>query len=129
MEIPCFVVGDTDVFHVVVNPGKWVSYLKEEIKKKQEPKLNNAAAPDLTLYRVEIEDQVEKSITEQGFIDHLNQLSQNKNKNDALPGGIRYRYILTTLLKGSHTMSLYSLPRVSPLIVEALSLWLMVLIR
>jgi len=86
MEIPCFVVGDTDVFHVVVNPGKWVSYLKEEIKKKQEPKLNNAAAPDLTLYRVEIEDQVEKSITEQGFIDHLNQLSQNKNKNDALPG-------------------------------------------
>jgi len=121
MEIPCVVAGGTDVFHVVIDPGKWVAYLEEEIKKEQEPKLNNFAAPDLTLYRVEIEDQVE-SLTDQKFIGHLNQLSQNKNKNDALSGSIRYRYILTTLLKGSHTMSLYSLPRVSPLIIEALLL-------
>jgi len=85
MEIPCFVAGGTDVFYVVVDPGKWVSYLKEEIKKKQEPKLNNIGATDLTLYQVEIEDQVE-SLTDQEFIGHLNQLFQNKNKNDALSG-------------------------------------------
>jgi len=76
----CFLVGGTDIFPVDIDQTKTVGHLKDEIKTKQQQKLDHIDATDLKLYRVEIED----SHATVQIIAQLNQFSQNLNEGNAL---------------------------------------------
>jgi len=110
----CFLVGGqqgSNTFPVDIHPKKTVGDLKKEIIKETRPTLDNIAAHELTLYKVEIENELDNSYTDQDLISHLNQSYQNKNKNkndglrvkqqlsEIFPPGKSY-YILVQAPKG-----------------------------
>ena len=83
-EVFCFIPGEDSSFPVKIDETESVGTLKEEIKAAKHPELEHVAANKLTLYKVEIEDELDYSFTEQGLVSHLNQLYQDRNQNDGL---------------------------------------------
>jgi len=70
----CFLVGGlqgSNTFPVDIHPTKTVGDLKKEIIKEAHPTLDDIAAHELTLYKVEIENELDNSYAEQDLISHL----------------------------------------------------------
>jgi len=71
-----FISGDHSIFRVSIDETELVVDLKEKIKKRTKPKLNDIAAHDLKLYRVE----VDTSCDIKKLIDVLERLSRELNE-------------------------------------------------
>src|SRR5258708_32962766 len=81
-DIFCFVDGDDATFPVTFNAAQTVGRLKEAIRTAKSPKLDDIAADELKLYRIEIE--IEKARYKKTRIDELNRLFQNLDVDTAL---------------------------------------------
>ena len=51
----CLVLGAEDTFPVKIKGAQSVGELKDEIKKKKEPRFNGLAADELTLYQINVD--------------------------------------------------------------------------
>jgi len=82
----CFLVGDADIFSVDIDQTKSVDHLKDEIKTKQQSKLDHIAAADLTLYHVNIKfDESD----EQQHITRANEVFQDLSKHKPLSSSLK----------------------------------------
>jgi len=54
-DLFCFISGHHSIFPESIDETELVGNLKEKIKERTKPKLNDIAAHDLTLYRVEVD--------------------------------------------------------------------------
>jgi len=91
----CILIGEDSQFPVKLDETKTVYDLKEEIKTKNNPRLNNFAATELTLYKIDV-DATEDGIKEARRLSlNLNELEklnpsaelQGVFRNTAPPGG------------------------------------------
>jgi len=122
MQYWCTLIDEHTPFPVDLVETATVHQLKEEIAKNQD--LKDLATGVLTLYPVELDE----SCDEKKRINELERLYQHLNECTAL--GVEKS--LSVYFDGSNspernTLPSCGFPRVSPCIVEALSLWLMVL--
>src|SRR5260370_17796817 len=71
----CLLIGDKNLFSVVADESSTVEVLKEQIQTKRRPDLDHINPCNLTLYRPEVDDSINKTKTT--LITELNRLSEN----------------------------------------------------
>ena len=71
----CYFAGESTVFSVNIDEARTISDLKQAIKTATKPTLAGVDADVLTLYRVAIDDPVNRKVNE--YIRDLKRLSQN----------------------------------------------------
>jgi len=88
----CFLVGGRTTFAVDIEQTKLVSHLKQEIKKIEHTRLDQVAAPDLTLYKVEVDASHKPTYLRQldeksKTLDPLSELNDPQKLSDVFPQG------------------------------------------